>query len=63
MTGQIIDLAWQILLYRALDAGIQKLRCRRDVTKTVQIGGVVEDFDVAIKRRPPVYVRHERLRV
>lgn len=63
MTGQIIDLARQILLDRAPYAGIQGLSRRRGVVIAVQVGGVVDDLDIPSKRRSLVDVRHERPRV
>ena len=53
VTAQVVDLARQIVLDRAPDARIQELRLRRAVEITVQIGGLVEDLDIALGRRSP----------
>src|SRR5216683_3130145 len=60
VTPQIVDLARQILLDGAPDAGIQKLRRFRAVEIPIQIGGRVEHLDVALGCRPPLDKRHER---
>ena len=49
MTAQIVDLARQIVLDRAPDARIQELRRVGAVEITVQVGGLVEDLDVALR--------------
>ena len=60
MTAQIVDLARQILLNGASDAGIQRLRLTGAVAIAVEIGGLVEYFDVAIECRPPLDEGHKR---
>jgi hypothetical protein len=53
VTAQVLDLAGQIVLDGAGHAGVEKLGRGGAIEESVEIGGTVEDLEVAVGRGPP----------
>ena len=61
MPAQILDFLGQVVLDRTLDASEQELGRLRAVEIAIEIGGIVQDLDIAMRRwrRPPGDERHQ----
>src|SRR5262245_11798404 len=60
MTAEVVDLLRQVLLHRPRHTRIEKLGSFSAVEVSVQIGGVVQNLDISVRRRPPINEGHER---
>lgn len=59
MAAKIVDLARQVVFDCSQHAPVEKFRRACAIEMAVEIGSVIENFDIALSSRPPFNEGHE----